>query len=143
MSPDMMELAERAKAIELEYKRKYGRSFGITGELGELYGAALLGLALAERRNQPGYDATDDDDGVKYQVKARCQGVRVGKFKDEPQLEWDQGLFVEMDESLAVVAIWKHGRERIRDLQEIENGKGIRIQRFKEGIEPLWERCQV
>ena len=67
----------------------------------------------------------------------------MGKFKDEPQLEWDQGLFVEMDESLAVVAIWKHGRERIRELQEIENGRGIRIQRFKEGIEPVWKRYQV
>ena len=78
MSPDMMELAERVKAIELEYKRKYGRSFGITGELGELYAAALLGLALAERRNQPGYDATDND-GVKYQVKARLS---------QPPIRW-------------------------------------------------------
>lgn len=60
---------ERARAVAIDYYRLTGRPLGITGELGEIEAARLLGLTLAPPR-EAGFDAIDAA-GHRYQVKAR------------------------------------------------------------------------
>src|SRR5260370_7796882 len=73
------------KAVAKHYRSLTGRPLGITGEIAEYEAARLLGLRLADVR-QDGYDAIRETGGVmrKLQVKGRCilddskPGQRIG-----------------------------------------------------------------
>ncbi|HPD61390.1 MAG TPA: hypothetical protein PKV48_06510 [Thermodesulfobacteriota bacterium] len=87
-------IVNEAKKLARQYRALTGKPLGITGEVGEVFAADLLGLELAEARC-PGYDATDGD-GRRFQIKTRCvlpgskPGQRVGRIKfDHP---WDEVL---------------------------------------------------
>jgi len=63
-------VVEAAAATAKRYRELTGRPLGITGEIGEVLTAELLGLELAPAR-QPGYDAVGPD-GKRVQIKSRC-----------------------------------------------------------------------
>ena len=67
------ELLGSAKQIAKEYRRITGKPLGITGEVGEYEAARILGIELAEAR-QDGFDATHCTGGktTRIQIKTRC-----------------------------------------------------------------------
>lgn len=113
---DLGSVLERARAVAIDYYRLTGRPLGITGELGEIEAARLLGLTLAPAR-EAGFDAIDAA-GHRYQVKARWltdeanrKSQRVGGIKlTHP---WDSVLLVILDKDFRAVGIWAAGREAI------------------------------
>lgn len=119
VNPKVLEVIEKAKALEREYRRLTGRPLGVTGEVGEVLAASLLGLDAAEVRN-PGYDASEMKDGVtpcRYQIKTRVvrsgkkPGGRLGRIdRNKP---WDSVLMVLLDENLNVMAIYEAGRPTV------------------------------
>src|SRR3982751_426980 len=84
-----------AKTIARRYRNATGRPLGITGEVAEYEAARLLGLRLADVR-QDGYDAVREADGLvhRLQIKGRCilpdskPGQRIGGIRLEK--EWDR-----------------------------------------------------
>ncbi len=111
------ELVERIRSAAIEYRQLTGRPLGVTGEIGEIEAARLLGCQLAPVRS-PGFDAIDPA-GRKLQIKTRCYGTdakpgqRLGSIKLDT--EWDAVLLVLLDADLRPTAIWEADREPIRE----------------------------
>ncbi len=124
------DLANKAATIAQEYRELTGRPLGITGEVGELRAAQLLGLELAEAR-APGFDAYEMLDGktIFYQVKARCQRAdssrsqRTGRFKLTPG--WDRALLVLLNEAFEAMQIFEVERESIEALLATSESRAI------------------
>ena len=76
---------DAAKAVAIRYRELTGKPLGITGEVGEVLAARLLGLKLSKAR-QAGFDAIAPD-GRRVQIKSRCilpdakPGQRVGSIR--------------------------------------------------------------
>lgn len=107
-----------AKAVAKHYRNLTGRPLGITGEIAEYEAARLLGLRLADVR-QDGYDAIRETGGVmrKLQVKGRCilddskPGQRIGAIRLEKN--WDGVLLVLMDGDFEPLEIYEANRDAI------------------------------
>ena len=65
-----------AKAVARRYRKLTGRPLGITGEVAEYEAARLLGLRLADVR-QDGFDAVRETDGGVRKDRAPGDGVRA------------------------------------------------------------------
>lgn len=106
---------EAAKAVARRYRQLTGRPLGITGEIGEMAVAQLLGLKLAPAR-QAGYDA-EGRDGRKVQIKARClpatakPGQRVGSNRLDH--EWDTVALILMNEEFEPLAVYEAERSAV------------------------------
>lgn len=111
------ELVSRIREVAVEHRALTGRPLGVTGEIGEIEAARLLGCELAPVRS-PGFDAVDAA-GRKLQIKTRCLGAdakagqRLGSIKLDT--EWDAILLVLLDADLRPTAIWEADREPIRE----------------------------
>src|SRR5437763_8197827 len=96
---ELASIINDAKAVAKRYRNATGRPLGITGEVAEYEAARVLGLRLADVR-QDGYDAVRIIDGQieRLQIKGRCvlpsskPGQRVGAIKLEKS--WDCVLLV-------------------------------------------------
>jgi hypothetical protein len=144
---DLGSVLERARAVAIDYYRLTGRPLGITGELGEIEAARLLGLTLAPAR-EAGFDAIDAA-GHRYQVKARWltdeanrKSQRVGGIKlTHP---WDSVLLVILDKDFQAVGIWAAGREPITTAlgapgSRARNERGaLAVSQFKRIARRVW-----
>ncbi len=117
-SARLMELLSEVKRLAKEYYRLTGRPLGVTGEIGEYEAARLLGLQLAEVR-QEGYDAIGDVGMGKefLQIKARVAhrgtkgSQRLGRIAlDKP---WDAVLLVVLNESFETTEIYRADRAAV------------------------------
>lgn len=70
---EIAEILSDAKSLAKRYKKLTGKPLGITSEIAEFSAADILGLELAEAR-QEGYDAIRKDKGkeIRVQIKGRC-----------------------------------------------------------------------
>ena len=126
------DLANKAATIAQEYRALTGRPLGITGEVGELRAAQLLGLELAEAR-APGFDACEILDGGKifYQIKTRCQladsarSQRTGRFK--LTAGWDRALLVLLNDAFEATQIFEIEREKIEVLMTTSKSRAIQL----------------
>lgn len=115
------DLVNRAAAIAREYRAATGRPLGITGEVGELRAAQVLGLQLAGVR-EAGFDAFEIVDGqtITYQIKTRCVVDGKGRSQRTGRLSlkhrWDKTLLVLLDADFEVMAIYEVDRDRIEEL---------------------------
>jgi hypothetical protein len=151
---DLNELAviiADAKAVARRYRKLTGRPLGITGEVAEYEAARLLGLRLADVR-QDGYDAVLETAGCvrKLQIKGRCiletskRSQQVGKIKLEK--EWDGVLLVLMDGEFEPLDIFEADRPAVTAaLQEpgskARNERGaLAVSRFKSIGRQVWSR---
>lgn len=139
-------VVEAAATTARRYKELTGRPLGITGEIGEVLAAELLGLTLAEAR-QPGYDALGPD-GRRVQIKARClpsdakPGQRIGQIRFDH--DWDTVVLILMNEDFGPLEVWEAGREEVR--RELErpgsrarNERGaLSVNKFKSIAERAW-----
>ena len=144
----LLEAIEAAKQAAILYREITGKPLGITGEVGEVACAHLLGLDLSPAR-QAGYDAKWPD-GRRVQIKARCvlpdskPGQRLGRIRLEH--EWDTVALVLLDERFEPISVHEAGREAVvRELTK--PGSKARTQRgalgvskFKSISELRWER---
>lgn len=106
---------EVAKAAARRYRALTGKPLGITGEVGEVAAARLLGLKLADVR-QAGYDAVGPD-GRRVQIKSRCvlpnskPGQRIGSIRLDH--EWDTVALILMDENFEPLMIYEAHRAAV------------------------------
>lgn len=111
----LSDLVDRIRTAAVEYRQLTGRPLGVTGEIGEIEAARLLGCDLAPVRS-PGFDAVDCA-GRKLQIKTRCYGAdakpgqRLGSIKLDT--EWDAVLLVLLDLDLRPTAIWEAERPAV------------------------------
>ena len=128
-----------AKAAARRYRELTGKPLGITGEVGEVQAARLLGLELAEAR-QAGYDAVGPD-GRRVQIKSRCvlpdskPGQRIGSIRFDH--EWDTVALILMDQNYEPLAIYEANRaavkrELLRPGSKSRNERGaLGVSKFK------------
>jgi len=106
---------EAAKAAAKRYRELTGKPLGITGEVGEVLAARLLGLELADAR-QAGYDAVGSD-GRRVQIKSRCilpnakPGQRLGSIRLDH--EWDTVALILVDQDFEPLAVYEAGRTEV------------------------------
>jgi hypothetical protein len=150
----MMDMAElhqvmdKAKTLARQYRALTGRPLGITGEVGELCAAELVGLKLMGPRC-PGYDATDSD-GRRIQIKTRCilpgakPGQRLGRIKfDHP---WDSVFLVLLDDDLEPLHIYAASRKVVAAAlktpgSRARNERGaLGVGKFKSISQCIWSR---
>lgn len=139
---------EAAKVVARRYRNLTGKPLGITGEIGEVLAARLLGLELAEAR-QAGYDAIGHD-GRRVQIKSRCirpnakLGQRLGTIR--LKYEWDTVVLILMDLDFEPLAIYEASRavvkqELLRPGSKSRNVRGaLSISKFKAIGELRWSR---
>ncbi len=137
-----------AKAVGKRYRELTGKPLGITGEVGEVLAARLLGLDLSEAR-QAGYDAIGPD-GRRVQIKSRCilpdakPGQRVGSIRLDH--EWDTVALILMDQDFEPFVIYEAKRkaverELLRPGSKSRNERGsLGISKFKAIGQLRWPR---
>lgn len=142
----LQEVIEMAKQVAKRYRELTGKPLGITGEIGEVITAELLGLKLSNAR-QPGYDAIAPD-GRKIQIKSRCvlpdssPGQKVGKIKFDT--EWDALVLILMNEDFDPLEIYEAKRnviERALILPgfKAKNERGaLSVSKFKSISSLMW-----
>ena len=135
-----------AKAVARRYRDLTGKPLGITGEVGEVLAAQLLGLELADAR-QPGYDAVGSD-GRLVQIKSRCilpktkSGQRLGSIRFDH--EWDTVVLILMDQDFKPLEVYEAVRSAVkRELLRLEsksrNKRGaLSVSKFKAIGELRW-----
>jgi len=137
---------EAAKAVAKRYREFTGKPLGITGEVGEVLAARLLGLKLADAR-QAGYDAVGSDDRL-VQIKSRCilpkakPGQRLGSIRLNH--EWDTVVLILMDQDFEPLEVYEAvrsavERELLRPGSKSRNKRGaLSIGKFKALGELRW-----
>jgi hypothetical protein len=135
-----------ARAAAKRYRELTGKPLGITGEVGELLAARLLGLELAVAR-QAGYDAIGSD-GRRVQIKSRCilpnakPGQRLGSIRLDH--EWDSVALILMDQDFEPLAVYEASRRAIeqelrRPGSRSRNERGaLSVSKFKTIGQLLW-----
>lgn len=139
---------QAARIVARRYRELTGKPLGITGEVGEVLGARLLGLELADAR-QAGYDAVGSD-GRRVQIKARCvlpnakPGQRVGSIRLHH--EWDTVALILMNQDFEPLEVFEAARhlverELLRPGSKARNERGaLAVSKFKAIAELRWPR---
>lgn len=133
------ELIERVVLLAREYRRRFGKSLGITGEVGEYKASKLLGLKLASSNINEGYDAIDRD-SKRVQIKSRIlsrSSERTGVFSN---YNFDYALLVLMSEDYKVTQIYK---AKCRDVKkeivsQSYKNSSLSVTRFKQLADPVF-----
>jgi hypothetical protein len=95
----------------VQYRKRFGKSLGVTAEIGEYKAAKLLNLRRAEGNINKGFDAHDGKKRV--QIKTRIsssKAQRTGFFKNR---EFDYALLVLLSESYDLLQIYRAERKQI------------------------------
>lgn len=147
------QVLEDAKILARKYYDLTGKPLGITGEVAEFSAAMILGLDLADAR-QDGYDAIrrDSDGETTIQIKGRRfhpldanPGQRIGGINLEK--EWDAVVLVLMDETFDVYSIYEAGRAEIEEAikapgSKARNERGaLSAEKFKDIGRLVWYPC--
>ena len=108
------QLMEHIISVAREYRKRFGKSLGITGEVGEYRAAQLLNLTRASGNINEGYDAIDSK-GRKVQIKSRIyrrNQERTSVFKN---YGFDYAILVLLSEQYEITEIYKAACKDIRD----------------------------
>lgn len=111
------QLIDQIAALAMLYKKRFGKSLGVTAEIGEYKAAKLLDLTRVDGNINKGFDAYDGKKRV--QIKTRIsssKAQRTGFFKSP---DFDYCLLVLLSDKYEVLKIYKAERKRI--LKEIQN----------------------
>ena len=92
-----------------DFKRVFGRELE-PEFIAELYVARELNLEIADRKNEKGYDAKDQN-GKKYQIKSRnAKNVDLNNF------EFDYLILINFDESYQLTGIWQMSKDKAQEV---------------------------
>ena len=138
------------RALAVEYHRLTGKPLGVTGEIGEVEAAEIMGLELATARAE-GYDAIRQDGPYRLvQIKSRWKpdGTkphdRVGKI--DISKGFDSVMLVLMRGDYQVYEIWEAGRQAVIDRltapgSKSRNERGqLGISQFKSIADKVWPK---
>ena len=133
-------------AVARRCRELTGKPLGVTGEVGELVAAQLLGLQLADAR-QAGYDALGPDKR-RIQIKTRClqdhrkPGQQIGSINI--QHEWDAVVLILLNPDYEPVAAFEAPRESIveallRPGSKARNERGaLSVSKFRSIGRQVW-----
>jgi hypothetical protein len=117
ITPELIKIIDEARDLARRYYKLTGRPLGMTGEIGEVEAARLLGLELEPVRTA-GLDARDPRTGRQYQIKTRAWGAdgqgksqRLGTIKSTHI--FDAVLLVLMDDTYRPTEIWEAERSAV------------------------------
>ena len=136
------------RALAVEYNRLTGKPLGVTGEIGEVEAAGIMGLELATARAK-GFDAVRQDGPYRLvQIKSRWRSDgakphdRVGRI--DISKEFDSVMLVLMRGDYEVYEIWEAGRQAVIDRLTVpgsrsRNERGqMGISQFKSIADKVW-----
>lgn len=126
------QLIEHIILLAREYRQRFGKSLGITSEVGEYKASQLLKLERAPGNINEGFDAIDPK-GKRVQIKSRiCHSSqeRTGVFKN---YSFDYALLVLLSDDYEVTEIYKAKCEDIRNQISAQHYKrpSLSIGKFK------------
>lgn len=100
------QLIENIIGLSLEYKRRFGKSLGITGEVGEYKTSRLLNLKRAPGNINEGFDATDPE-GQRVQIKARIYSRNSERTSAFTNFNFDYAILTLLSEEYEITEIFK------------------------------------
>ena len=133
------QLIENIIGFSLEYNRRFGKSLGITGEVGEYKASRLLNLKRAQGNINKGFDAIDTQ-GKKVQIKTRIYSRNSERTSAFTNFGFDYALLVLLSDKYEITEIYK---ARCKDIQEkIANQSykkpALSIRDFKRISKPIY-----
>ena len=106
------QLIDQIVALAVLYKKRFGKSLGVTAEIGEYKAAKLLDLTRVKGNINEGFDAYDLDDR-KVQIKSRVttnKTQRTGLFSGH---KFDYALLVLLSDNYDIKEIHQADRKQI------------------------------
>lgn len=100
------QLIENIIGLSLEYKRRFGKSLGITGEVGEYKTSQLLNLKRAPGNINEGFDAIDPE-GQRVQIKARIYSRNSERTSAFTNFNFDYAILTLLSEEYEITEIFK------------------------------------
>ena len=133
------QLIEHIILLAREYRQRFGKSLGITSEVGEYKVSQLLKLERAPGNINEGFDAIDPK-GKRVQIKARIchrSQERTGVFKN---YSFDYALLVLLSDDYEVTEIYKAKCEDIRNQITAQHYKrpSLSIGKFKKSAKRIY-----
>jgi len=133
------QLIENIIGLSLEYKKRFGKSLGITGEVGEYKVSRLLKLKRVPGNINEGFDAIDPK-GKKVQIKTRILSRSSERTSAFTNFGFDYALLVLLSDKYEITEIYK---ARCKDIQEKINSQSYKrpaltIGDFKKISEPIY-----
>lgn len=108
------QLIEKIIGVSLEYKKRFGKNLGITGEVGEYKASRLLNLERAGGNINKGFDAIDPK-GKKVQIKTRIYSRSSERTSAFTNFGFDYALLVLLSDKYEMTEIYK---ARCKDIRE-------------------------
>jgi hypothetical protein len=108
------QLIKNIISLSLEYKKRFGKSLGITGEVGEYKASRLLGLERAPGNINKGFDAIDPK-GKKVQIKTRIYSSNSERTSAFTNFGFDYALLVLLTDKYEITEIRKARCKPIRE----------------------------
>lgn len=133
------QLIENIIDLSLEYKKRFGKNLGITGEVGEYKASQLLNLKRVPGNINKGFDAIDPK-GKKVQIKTRVfsrNSERTSAFTD---FSFDYAILVLLSDKYEVTEIYKARCKDIQNKIESQSYKrpALTIRDFKKISKPIY-----
>jgi hypothetical protein len=114
------QLIDQIAALAVEYRRRFGKSLGVTAEIGEYKAAKLLKLRRAEGSINKGFDAYDSE-GKLVQIKTRISsGTRTGLFNN---FDFDYALLAILSNEYEVIEIYRAEQRQIQKAIKAQKSK--------------------
>lgn len=108
------QLIETAIDVSLEYKKRFGKNLGITGEVGEYKASQLFNLERAPGNINEGFDAIDPK-GKKVQIKSRIYSSNSERTSAFTNFGFDYALLVLLSDKYEIMEVHKANREKIQE----------------------------
>jgi len=108
------QLIENIIDLSLEYKKRFGKNLGITGEVGEYKVSRLLKLKRAPGNINKGFDAIDPQ-GKKVQIKTRIFRSNSERTSAFTNFGFDYALLVLLSDKYEITEIYKAYRKAIQN----------------------------
>ena len=133
------QLIEHIIPLAMEYRRRFGKSLGITGEVGEYKASRLLKLERVSGNINEGFDATDPEN-KKVQIKSRICQRSQGRTSVFKNYAFDYALLVLLDDDYEVIEIYKADCKKVRNEIEAQsyNKPALSISAFKRIAKPIY-----
>ncbi len=136
------QLIDGVISLAIEYRQRFHKSLGVTGEVGEYKASKLCKLKRVPGNINEGFDARDGR-GKRVQIKSRIchkNAERTGQFSKN--FKFDYVLLVLMSDNYEVIQIFKAKRQKIQDQIKRQSYKrpSLSISKFKSIAEPVYQR---
>ena len=133
------QLIENIIDLSLEYKGRFCKSLGITGEVGEYKASRLLKLKRVSGNINKGFDAIDTQ-GKKVQIKTRIYSRNSERTSAFTNFDFDYAILVLLSDKYEITEIYKARCKDIQNKIESQSYKrpALSIRDFKKISKPIY-----